>query len=152
MDFTQAVKAVFSKYVTFSGRARRAEYWWFALFQLLCGIALSIVDHMLFGRPYSDTGPLEGIFSLLIFLPAISVMVRRLHDGDRSGWWFWIILIPLVGALFLLYWLVSKGTTGPNDYGPDPIIPSTDVNGLPTSAPVDNTPLSPSGVPRVPRK
>lgn len=60
-------------------------------------------------------------FMLVTLVPNISVMVRRLHDTNRTGWWFWISLIPLLGLLILLYFFVSKGTDGDNDYGPDPL-------------------------------
>ncbi|HHB81462.1 MAG TPA: DUF805 domain-containing protein, partial [Aliiroseovarius sp.] len=62
-----------------------------------------------------------GLFMLATFLPNISVMVRRLHDTDRSGWWYWIVLVPLIGFILLIVWFASKGTTGDNRFGPDPL-------------------------------
>jgi|APEBP8051073178_1049388.scaffolds.fasta_scaffold00085_23 uncharacterized membrane protein YhaH (DUF805 family) len=121
MGFGEAIQSALSKYVTFSGRARRAEYWWFALFVFLMGGILSGVDEALFDTFPEQAGPLAGIFSLAMFLPQISVTVRRLHDTGRSGWWFWILLIPLIGWLLMLYWMIKSGDSGTNAFGPDPI-------------------------------
>jgi len=71
--------------------------------------------------PFGIGRTLLGLFFLASFLPAISVIVRRLHDTDRSGWWYWIGLIPLVGAILLLVWFCTRGTSGPNRFGPDPL-------------------------------
>ncbi|MCA0044300.1 DUF805 domain-containing protein [Celeribacter litoreus] len=120
MKFLDAVKICFSKYVTFSGRARRAEYWWWVLFTTVAGAVLAVIDTALFGFE-QNYDPLNSIFSLATFLPSISVWVRRLHDVNRSGWWAWLILIPLIGWIILLYWAVKGGTEGPNRFGPDPI-------------------------------
>ncbi len=123
MGFVDAVKSVLSKYVTFSGRARRSEFWWFVLFAMVVGIVLSIIDGALFG--YDEYGSanavLSGIFSLAIFLPYIAVGVRRLHDKDMSGWWYLLVLVPIIGFLVLLFFFVQKGTDGENRFGPDPI-------------------------------
>jgi len=131
MGFAAAVKTCFSNYVTFSGRARRAEYWWFALFNTICAIVTHILDWLVgtnFTRPTPDGGVastgfgiIYAIFALAVFLPALSVLVRRLHDRDRSGWWFWLYLIPIVGAIWLLVWMCLRGTQGDNRYGPDPL-------------------------------
>ncbi|ATG48073.1 DUF805 domain-containing protein [Celeribacter ethanolicus] len=131
MTFIDSVKICFQKYVTFSGRARRAEYWWWALFVFLVSIIASIIDLTLFGQTQvsepgsflrtSDIVIFYPIISLALFLPSISALVRRLHDRDKSGWWYWLVLIPLVGPIVLFIWLVSRGTTGPNRFGPDPI-------------------------------
>lgn len=132
MNFIQSLQICFSKYVTFSGRARRAEYWWFVLFVLVVQYALVLLDAKLFGtittspsgfEAYTQTPVFSGLFDLAIALPMISVIVRRLHDGGRSGWWYWIVLIPIVGMIVLLVWLASKGTEGANRYGPDPLAP-----------------------------
>ncbi len=64
---------------------------------------------------------LGGIFGLIMFLPSISVAVRRLHDTDRSGWWWWLWLIPLIGWIILIIWYATVGTDGPNRFGPDPL-------------------------------
>ncbi|WP_448586793.1 DUF805 domain-containing protein [Thermaurantiacus sp.] len=116
MGFEAAVRRVFGKYADFSGRAPRSEYWWWQLFTLLAAAALSVADTALFSVPF--LGP---VFSIGILLPSLAVSVRRLHDLDRSGWFLLIALIPLIGALVLLVWFVSRGTGGPNRFGPDPL-------------------------------
>ena len=141
MSFVVAVKHCLRNYVSFSGRARRSEFWWFALFAYGAGILLSIVDLSLFGEAttlVTDTSvsvssetqfaPFTTIFMLAVFLPYISVSVRRLHDTDRTGWWYWIVLIPLIGAIVLIVWFATKGTSGQNRYGEDPL-ESGPING-----------------------
>ena len=121
MGFQDAVRTVFSKYATISGRASRSEYWWWILFVVLAQIALGIVDSVLFGSSVESPGFLGGIFALAVFLPSICVAGRRLHDRDMSAWWLLLYLIPLIGFLVLLYFYVTKGTDGPNRFGPDPL-------------------------------
>lgn len=113
--------AALQKYATFSGRAQRAEYWYFVLFYLLIVLVLSIVDAFTgtFDRE-GGVGLLSGLFSLALFIPSLAVAVRRLHDIGRSGWWLLIGLIPLVGALVLLVFAVQDSQPGSNAYGPNP--------------------------------
>ncbi len=109
------------KYAVFEGRARRREYWFFVLFNLLVTIALIFIDaFMATMNPQVGLGLLSGLYSLGVLIPSISVLVRRLHDTNRSGWWFWIGLVPLIGAIVLLVFMLLDGTAGDNDYGPDP--------------------------------
>ena len=152
MDFKTAVRTCFQKYVTFSGRAQRSEFWWYVLFIVIAGIVASLVDLMLFGTTTttntsisseSDFTPISTLFSLVTFLPSISVAVRRLHDTDRSGWWWWIILIPLIGWIILIVWYATKGTDGDNRFGTDPF--GGDSTGY------DDTYSRPSSIPSVPR-
>lgn len=131
MDFQTAVRTCFNNYVTFSGRAQRSQYWWFALFGILGSMLLSLVDGMMFGFHRMDADPLSSLFSLAILLPSISVGVRRLHDRDKSGWWLLIGLIPLIGFLVLVFWFVQRGTVGPNRFGPDPLGETYDQTGVP---------------------
>ena len=119
MNFTQAVSSVLGKYATFAGRACRSEFWYWTLFTIIVSIILSFVDAGLFAS--NQYGVLGLIFSLAVFIPGLAVTVRRLHDINRSGWWILIILIPLIGVLVLLYWEVSKGTEGTNEYGDNPL-------------------------------
>jgi len=125
MGFGEAIRQVFSKYATFSGRARRAEYWWFALFSLLVSIGLQALDIALFGLPQNPGDPppnlFGALFSLAILLPSLAVWVRRLHDVGRSGWWWLLVFVPVIGWIVLFYWSVRRGDAGPNAYGPDPI-------------------------------
>ena len=117
MTFIEAIQTCLTKYVTFSGRASRSEFWWFVLFSFAASIALSIIDVAILGG-YSI---LSTIFSLAILLPSISVAVRRLHDTDRVGWWYWIVLIPLIGIIVLIVFFAQKGTDGDNRFGADPL-------------------------------
>ena len=124
MGFNEAIRRGFQNYVTFSGRARRAEYWWWYLFVLLLsGVAL-FVDIYAFPSS-SEVGPAYGLASLAVILPNIAVTVRRLHDTGRSGWWIWLGLIPLIGALILLYWMIKRGDQAANEFGSDPIAEET---------------------------
>ncbi|MEU7842447.1 DUF805 domain-containing protein [Micromonospora sp. NPDC049114] len=122
MSFGAAIKSVFSQYVGFTGRARRSEYWWFALFSILVGIVAAILDSAL-GLTFVDgstSGVIGLIASLVLLLPTLAVAVRRLHDTDRTGWWVLIGLVPLVGAIVLIVFFVQDGTPGANRFGPSP--------------------------------
>lgn len=113
--------AVLKKYADFSGRARRKEYWLFTLFSIIITIVLTIIDGVT-GMLNAELGigVLSGIYSLAVLIPTIAVTVRRLHDTDRTGWWMLILLIPLIGAIVLLIFMVLEGTSGDNQYGGDP--------------------------------
>lgn len=113
-------KVVLQKYVVFSGRARRAEYWFFFLATFLGGIIIGFVTGFAAGMSDLNQREAEGvvdmvatIYQLALIVPSISVGVRRLHDSNKSGWW---LLVPF----YNLYLLIRKGTVGPNFYGPDP--------------------------------
>lgn len=125
MNMIEAVKAVFSKYATFEGRARRAEYWWFALFNLIVSVILTLLAPGHGGEMGMGGGMGGGLISLLwslaTILPSIAVGVRRMHDIDRSGWWLLIAFVPLVGMIVLIVFAAKRGTVGPNRFGPDPI-------------------------------
>jgi uncharacterized membrane protein YhaH (DUF805 family) len=112
---------VLKKYATFSGRAQRAEYWYFLLFSTLIVIALSVIDGMT-GSYNEDTGwgLLSGLYSLAVLLPSIAVGARRLHDTSRTGWWLLIGLIPVIGTIVLIVFFVLDSTPGDNAYGPNP--------------------------------
>ena len=128
MTFTDAIKSAYRNYVTFSGRASRSEYWWFALFNVAIATVIGLVEgggsgHMGGGgMMYSyNAGIIGTLWSLGNLLPGLALAVRRLHDKDRSGWWLLIWIIPLIGWIVLLYWYVTKGTEGSNRFGPDPL-------------------------------
>ena len=111
MTFFAAVTTCFEKYARFRGRASRSEFWYFTLFYLLgtaLVVALEIHDKRL--------GIVRIIFHLGAFLPMLAVTVRRLHDVDRSGWWYFIVLVPF-GAIVLIVWYCRRGTSGPNRFG-----------------------------------
>jgi len=113
MGFWQAVASGFSNYVNFSGRACRSEYWYWALFVVLVDIAALIIDAALW------TYAITSLADLALFLPGLALAIRRLHDLDRSGWWFLLVFIPVIGAIILIIWACTKGTDGPNRFGPD---------------------------------
>ena len=115
VTFGQAVRSCYSNYATFSGRAARSEYWFFTLYHFL------IVGLCLLLSPLGIGNLLLAISFVVNFLPAISVTVRRLHDTDHSGWWYWIALVPFVGVILLLVWFCTRGTSGANRFGPDPL-------------------------------
>jgi uncharacterized membrane protein YhaH (DUF805 family) len=138
MSFTGAVTSVLTKYVGFSGRARRSEYWWFSLFSnivalVVFGLAL-VVDLM---TASADAGATDAtglatggallvglvvvdVLLLAMFLPHLAVMIRRLHDTNRSGWFYLITFVPIVGCIILLVVMCEDSTRGPNRYGPSP--------------------------------
>jgi len=103
-----------TQYAGFSGRARRSEYWWFALASFLASVVASIIDTAI------GVSILEWILTLALLVPSLAVAVRRLHDTGRSGWWLLIGLIPLVGAIVLLVFFCQDSRPGTNQYGPSP--------------------------------
>ena len=126
IGFVDAVKkAVIHNYANFNGRASRSEYWWFFLFGFLAVIPAMILGGLT-GIVLIDAGagisygPFYVLTGLGFLLPGISVMVRRLHDSGRSGWWYFIGLVPCVGFIILLVFLIQDGQPHPNDYGEVP--------------------------------
>lgn len=107
--------AVLKKYAVFTGRARRKEFWMFVLINLIISVVLSFAEIAL-GGP----GIMSIIYSLAVLLPGIGVSIRRLHDTNRSGWWLLIGLIPLVGLIIMIIFMVQDSQAGENQYGPNP--------------------------------
>jgi uncharacterized membrane protein YhaH (DUF805 family) len=127
-------KVVFENYANFSGRARRSEYWYYTLAGLIISVILMVVDNVVgltFG--IGETGVLGVIYSLAVFLPGLAVLVRRLHDVGKSGWFFLIILIPLIGSIWLLVLFCTDSDEGANQYGPDPKNNFDEINEIGTS-------------------
>ena len=133
MRFDDAVKFGFIRYFNFTTRSSRSEYWWWVLFTILVDFILVFLNSMLFGPSveqsnteatliYYDSGVFGAIFGLFIFAPSIAVGCRRLHDINKSGWWQFIAIVPLIGWAFLLYWFVKTGDDGDNRFGPNPLI------------------------------
>lgn len=115
MSLSESISTCLSKYATFEGRASRSEFWWFNLFTLLFGWGLSITAAL-------TLPPLEGliaqlIWSFLLLLPSLAVFTRRLHDTDRSGWW-WLLSLTIIGIIPLIIWLASSGDLRENSFGP----------------------------------
>lgn len=114
MNFADAVKSGLSNYANFSGRSRRSEYWFFALFFFLVLVVAVIIDSVL------GTYPLVyAVAALALFLPNLGVAVRRLHDTGKSGWFVLIGFIPLVGFILLIVWYCQDSAPD-NQYGPNP--------------------------------
>ena len=112
---------VLKKYAVFNGRARRKEYWFFSLFNLIIIIVLGVIDGMTGSYSASaGMGLLGGIYMLAVLVPAIAVGIRRLHDTNRSGWWLLIVFVPLIGAIVLLVFMVLDSSPGENQYGANP--------------------------------
>jgi uncharacterized membrane protein YhaH (DUF805 family) len=108
-------------YATFSGRACRRAYWHFFGMVLLVSIILSVFDTLI-GKfdPSTGVGLFSGLFTLATLVPSLAVGARRLHDTNRSGWWLLIGLVPLVGIIVLIVFLVTAGDAGDNRFGPPP--------------------------------
>lgn len=145
MSFGQAIKSAFSQYATFTGRARRSEYWWFSLFYVLVSLPFQILFFALYiaaFAPVLESIDADGQYSEIVFddinwglfvvgfipmlvvslvflLPSIAVLVRRLHDTGRSGWWWLINFVP-GGSIVILVFAVLDGQPYDNEYGPDP--------------------------------
>ena len=125
MTFTQAIASGFRRYFDFTTRSSRSEYWWWTLFSILASAVATVFDELLF----DGAAILDALNTIVLFIPGVTVAVRRLHDTDRSGWWF-LIAFTIIGILLLIYWYVQPGTTGSNRYGYDPLglIPVTNID------------------------
>ena len=108
------LKVVRDNYAYFNGRASRQEYWMFNLFIFIFTIVVGFIDVFL------SLGFLSLLYLLAILIPGLAVLVRRLHDVNKSGWWFFIIFIPIIGAIWMLILLCTDGNPGENSYGPSP--------------------------------
>lgn len=127
----------FKRYADFTGRSSRMDYWMFQL--LFFGVLLVavVVFAALDSRGITSDGPnlLEaaggiaaGLFVLASVIPMLAVTVRRLHDQDKSGWYYLLNFIPYVGGFILLFFMCTRGTDGENQYGPDPLNPHIDTS------------------------
>lgn len=115
--FVDSVRTVFSKFATFSGRAKRPEFWYFMLFNLVVGLVLFGIDGAIVG--FSATFyPISTIYALLVLIPTLAVAARRFHDMGHSGWWQLLGIVPLIGAIIIFVWCARRGEDGPNKYGP----------------------------------
>ncbi len=131
MDFAQAIKFFWSNYaaslrVFFAGRSRRSEYWFIQLFLVLTNLAAAAIDLVIYGGDFdrllaNGGGGIVGLIWILItIVPAIGVLVRRLHDTGRTGWWVLIGLVPIAGGIVLLVFSVMDSHPQENTYGPSP--------------------------------
>jgi uncharacterized membrane protein YhaH (DUF805 family) len=112
---------VLKKYAIFDGRARRKEYWMFVLWNLIITAVLYFVAAVIVTSTNSQAGNiLVDLYSFAVLIPGIAVSVRRLHDIGKSGWWFFLAFIPLIGAIILIVWAIQDSKPGNNQYGPNP--------------------------------
>ena len=126
MSFTAAIKSFWSNYATFKGRARRSEYWYIQLFLVLTNLAVAAIDLVLMNGDVdrfiaNGGGGIVGLVWILVtIVPALAVLVRRLHDTGKSGWWILIGLVPFVGTIVLFVFSVLDSDAGANRYGESP--------------------------------
>jgi uncharacterized membrane protein YhaH (DUF805 family) len=118
VGFTAAIQSVFRQYATFSGRARRSEFWWFGLFTGVLYVLGLIIDAS------AGTQALVLVVGLALILPSVAVTARRLHDTNRSGWWILFGFIPIVGGIVLLVFECQDSNPGPNKFGDSPKYPA----------------------------
>ncbi|MEX2594924.1 MAG: DUF805 domain-containing protein [Anditalea sp.] len=103
-----------NKYALFTGRARRSEYWYFTLFNIIVSLGLGMID------AFTGIGFLSSLYGLAVIIPSIVVGIRRLHDTGKSGWWLLIALVPFIGWIILIYFLIQDSQPHDNQYGPSP--------------------------------
>ena len=120
VEFPDAVKHGFQRYIDFSGRSSRAEYWWFAFFIVLVDIIATAVDTVVLGTDLGGIGLLSAVWELARLIPSLAIGVRRLHDINKSGWWLLSGFVLVIGWIVLIVWAIKRGDEGPNKYGPDP--------------------------------
>jgi len=122
-QYVELYTGVLKKWNVFSGRARRREYWMFALMNFIIFVILGVVGGIL-GQIWGPLATLisvvSALLSLVLIIPNFAVGIRRLHDTNRSGWLFLLALIPLIGVIILLVFFIQEGTSGGNKYGSDP--------------------------------
>ena len=121
MGMMDAVKKCFENYANFNGRARRSEYWYFYLFNMLISLGLYLLSSLA-GEGFisSALGTISSLYGLAVLIPGLAVCWRRLHDIGKSGANWFFIFIPIVGAILLIVWFATEGNHGDNAYGPDP--------------------------------
>ena len=111
VTFVEAVKVAFRKYADFTGRATRAEYWWWVLFSVLAGVAFGSIDGFIASLTgWKGASPFQTIFGLATLLPSLAVTSRRLHDIGKSGWWqlaWWSPLLAWITTGVL--WAIAVG-------------------------------------------
>lgn len=112
---------VLKNYAVFEGRARRKEYWMYTLYSFIIMVLAVLIDGLISSNEGGlPAGVLFMIYFFASIIPSLAVTVRRLHDTGKSGYWFFIYFVPLIGGIWLLILLITEGEVGPNKYGPDP--------------------------------
>ena len=123
MGFAEAIKSFWSNYATFKGRARRSEYWFIQLFLIITNVAVGAIDLVLMNGDVdrfiaNGGGGIVGLVWIFVtIVPALAVLVRRLHDTGKSGWWVLMGFVPFAGAIVLFVFTVLDSTPGENKYG-----------------------------------
>lgn len=122
MKLATATRSGFAQYWRCEGRASRSEYWYWTLFTVLVSVPCWAIDQFVMHAPpvVNGMGALELLANVVLLMPSFTVMIRRLHDVNRSGYW-WLVGFTIVGLIPLLYWLIKRGTLGENRFGPDPL-------------------------------
>ena len=131
MSLVESIESAFKKYFVWKGRASRSEFWWFYLFYIVGTIVTTLVD-LIYGVPVLNT-----VFSLALLFPFLSVFIRRLHDTGHSGWWYWIVLLPIAiysyegrnhkvlmpifGFMYAIKLLFTLSEEGENQFGSSPL-------------------------------
>ena len=109
VSFFEAVKLFFKNYTNFRTRSRRSEYWWVWLFcTVVSGVLAAVMPEI------------AGLWNLVVLVPNLSLAVRRLHDIGKSGWWYLLLFVPLVGAIIILIWACKDSVPEANQWGPNP--------------------------------
>jgi uncharacterized membrane protein YhaH (DUF805 family) len=120
-----AIKSGFKRWNDFSGRSSRSELWFWILFIVAVNFVLGLIDRHVFGADIAGYAPKHHItaliFALVALIPGLAVRFRRLHDLNKTAWWLLLWLVPIVGWIVLLVWDCTRGTPGPNRFGPDPL-------------------------------
>jgi uncharacterized membrane protein YhaH (DUF805 family) len=130
MSFNDAVtNCLINNYMDFNGRASRSEYWFWYLFSFIISIFTTIIDGYLFGWEVTDPTWVSFFVGVSLWLPWLGVIVRRLHDVGRSGWWF-LILFTIIGIIPLFIWACMEGDANPNEYGEVPTNTIARENGI----------------------
>lgn len=116
-----AYVAAMRRYVTFAGRSSRQEFWMFTLIFVILALVAFVIDMVLGTASEGGPGIVYAIVGLAHFLPSIAAAIRRFHDTDRSGWWYLILFVPLVGWIIFIVLLCKPSTPGPNRFGDAPL-------------------------------
>lgn len=137
-------RAVLENYANFSGRDTRAQFWWFALANLIISVVASIVATSI-GVPL-----LSNLYSLAVLVPGVAAAIRRLHDVDKSGWWLLLVLVPIVGLIVVIVFLATDTTAGSNQYGSATSAPHDEPGYPPVGGTPPPPPPPPGGTPPPP--
>lgn len=114
MNIQEAVKSGFDHFFDWKGRASRPAFWWLYLANVIAVVIAGIIDEII------GTNFFYIIAALAFFFPVLSATIRRLHDTGKSGWWWWIQIIPIIGFIVILVFMLTKSDEGNNEYGPNP--------------------------------